>query len=54
MEHQSEHRPEPIPKDVKEYFTPQKEKLTKVLSNVAIDAVRSSGWHNYNGDENED
>ena len=50
MEHQSFSRPEPIQKDVAEFYTLQREKIERKL---AIDAVRVAGWYNYDGEEDD-
>lgn len=51
MEHQSQNRPEPIPADAAEFYTPQPEDpIQKRMGSQAIDAVRAAGWWNYDGE----
>lgn len=52
MEHQSFNRPEPIPEDAREFLTVQPEPPPeRIIRALAIDAVRSAGWYNYNNEE---
>lgn len=57
MEHQSFNRPEQIPKEAQEFLTVQPEPppppLERLQRSMAIDAVRSCGWYNYDNNKEE-
>lgn len=52
MEHQSQSRPEPLPADAAEFFTPQPDPVQeRRIGHAAIDAVRAAGWYDYDRTE---